>query len=104
MTSPTRREGWYAILAREDDEGTAPLTVAADDDGLGDGLACPDESAKTNCLSVRTSGGAVLSSVLDQKLTQNPTLAAYVNSDPKFRAYLEAAHNADPQLLAADRA
>jgi len=106
LTSPTRREGWYAILAREDDEGAAPLTfpAAADDDGLGNGLACPDESPITSCLPVRTSGGAVLGSVLDQKLTQNPTLAAYVNSDPKFRAYLEAALNADPQLLAADRA
>jgi len=122
VASSTRRAAWYAILAREDDEAAAPLTsaVAASDNGLGDGLVCPDESPEPTAsppqpgkreqwerrlhTPVWNAGGSVLSSVLDQKLAQNPTLAAYVNSDPKFRAYLEAALDADPQLLAADRA
>ncbi len=45
--APTRRAAWYAILAREEDEGAEPLKfyVAASDDGLGDGLVCPDKSS-----------------------------------------------------------
>ncbi len=44
--SPTRRAAWYAILAREDDEEAEPFgfILHAPDDGLGDGLVCPEES------------------------------------------------------------
>jgi hypothetical protein len=105
LASSTPREGWYEILAPEDEEGAAPLTltVAAPDEP-GDGSVSPDEAPRIHCSPVRIAGGSLRSSALDQKLAQNPTLAAYVNSDPKFRAYLEAALDADPQLLAADRA
>lgn len=44
QTTSTRREAWYAVLALEDDPQVAPLTfeLASDDDGLGDGLVCPE--------------------------------------------------------------
>lgn len=41
---------------------------------------------------------------LDQILAENPTLAEHVESNPAFRAYLEKALQANPQLFAADRA
>lgn len=42
--SSTRREAWHAILALEEDPEIEPLTfaVASEDDGLGDGLVCPE--------------------------------------------------------------
>lgn len=45
MATATRREAWNAILAREDDPEAEEITfrLAASDDGLGDGLACPEE-------------------------------------------------------------
>lgn len=46
MESPSRRAAWHTILAREDDPETEEITfeLAASDDGLGDGLVCPEES------------------------------------------------------------
>jgi hypothetical protein len=43
--TPTRREAWRAILARPDDPEAEPLSfgINAVDDGLGDGLVCPQE-------------------------------------------------------------
>jgi len=44
--SSTRREAWHAILARAEDEEVESLSFAlnAPDDGLGDGLWCPEVS------------------------------------------------------------
>jgi hypothetical protein len=44
--SSTRREAWYAILARPEDEDAEPLPfgLKAPDDGLRDGLVCPGET------------------------------------------------------------
>jgi hypothetical protein len=43
LAAPTRREGWYALLAWEENEEIEPrsFTLPASDDGLGDGLVCP---------------------------------------------------------------
>ncbi len=45
--SPTSRAAWYVILARPEDEEAEPFSFELDgpDDGLGDGLVCPDESS-----------------------------------------------------------
>jgi hypothetical protein len=42
--SPTRREAWNAILARPENPQLEPVSfaIAAPDDGLGDGLHCPE--------------------------------------------------------------
>ena len=46
QATSTRREAWHAILALEDDPEVAPIMfkLVAPDDGLGDGLVCPEES------------------------------------------------------------
>jgi len=44
--SPTPRAAWKFILARPEDERAEPLgfAISAPDDGLGDGLVCPDDT------------------------------------------------------------